>query len=388
MEHTIKILVLCFSDLKRDPRVFRQLLALTTKQKYKIYAAGWADPEVDSIEYINLPKFHGTKLSKLTSAINLKLSNYERYYWNNKNHNTAYQILKTYKFDLILANDIDALPLSVKIASEHNAKLIYDAHEYTPREFENNWKWRFFYQKYKTYLCKTYLPLTDAMITVCDGIAQEYNKHFNVNPVIITNAPNYVNLSPNPVAGNKIKIIHHGAALPARNLELMIEMTKYLDDRFELDFMLVANNYSYLNELKKRARNYQNINFVEPVAMPEIAQKINSYDIGLFILPPNNFNYAMALPNKLFEFIQARLMIAIGPSPEMAKYVTQYDLGIIAKDFSPKIMANELNKLTISQIMQFKANSNSIAKQLSFEENQSILLDLVSTTLKASPCVE
>ena len=368
--------------------MFRQLLALSTEKKYKIYAAGWADPELDLIEYINLPIFYGTKLSKLTSAINLKLGNYEQYYWNNRNYNIAYKILKNYNVDLILANDIDALPLSVKIASEHNAKLIYDAHEYTPREFENNWKWRFFYQKYKAYLCKTYLPLTNTMITVCDGIAQEYNKHFNVNPVIITNAPNYVNLSPTSIDSNKIRIIHHGSALKARNLELMIEMAKYLDVRFELDFMLVASNYSYLNELKKMARNYQNINFIEPVAMPEIAQKINSYDIGLFILPSNNFNYAMALPNKLFEFIQARLMIAIGPSLEMAKYVTQYNLGIITKDFSPKTMADELNKLTISQIMQFKTNSNRVAKQLSFEKNQNILLDLVSSTLKASPCVE
>lgn len=388
MEHTTKILVLCFSDLKLDPRVFRQLLALSTEKKYKIYAAGWTDPEIDSVEYINLPKFHENKLSKFVNRIKLKITSNIYYYWDNRNHNTAYQILKTYKFDLILANDIDALPLSVKIAGEHNAKLIYDAHEYTPREFENNWKWRFFYQKYKTYLCKRYLPVTDAMITVCDGIAQEYNKHFNVNPVIVTNAPNYVNLSPSPVDDNKIRIIHHGAALPARNLELMIEMAKYLDVRFELDFMLIASNYSYLNELKKMARNYQNINFIEPVAMPEIAQKINSYDIGLFILPPNNFNYAMALPNKLFEFIQARLMIAIGPSPEMAKYVTQYSLGIIAKDFSPKTMADELNKLTISQIMQSKVNSNSVAKQLSFEKNQNILLNLVSTILKASPCAE
>lgn len=388
MEHTIKILVLCFSDLKRDPRVFRQLLTLSTENKYKIYAAGWADPELESIEYIKLPIFYGTKLSKLVSAINLKLGNYEQYYWRNKNYNTAYQILKTYKFDLILANDIDALPLSVKIADEHNAKLIYDAHEYTPCEFENNWKWRFFYQKYKTYLCKMYLPYTDAMITVCDGIAQEYNKHFNVNPVIITNAPNYVNLSPSSVDGAKIKIIHHGAALPARNLELMIEMAKDLDVRFELDLMLVANNYSYLNKLKKMARNYKNINFIEPVAMPQIAQKINSYDIGLFILPPNNFNYAMALPNKLFEFIQARLMIAIGPSPEMAKYVTKYNLGIIANDFSPQTMADKLNELTPSQIMQFKVNSNIVAKELSFEQNQNTILDLVSTTLKARSCVE
>lgn len=379
------ILILCFSDLKRDPRVHRQILAL--KNYHNIIAAGLNNPDLDSIKFVPLRITRDKFIKKPLKMFYFASKQYDKLYWSMPTFYKSYKNLRQFDYDLILANDIDALPIAIKLAQEKNIKLIYDAHEYTPREFENSLKWKIIHQSQRTYFCKTYLPLTDAMITVCDGIAQEYNKHFNVNPVIITNAPNYVNLSPSPVDETRIKIIHHGAALPARNLELMIEMTKYLDVRFELDFMLVASNYSYLNELKKMARNYQNINFIEPVAMPEIAQKINSYDIGLFILPPNNFNYAMALPNKLFEFIQARLMIAIGPSPEMAKYVTQYNLGIIAKDFSPKTMADELNKLTISQIMQFKTNSNRVAKQLSFEENQNILLNLVSTTLEVSPCV-
>ncbi len=380
MKKSISILVLCFSDLKRDPRVFRQLLALSTEKKYKIYAAGWTDPELDSIEYIKLPIFYGTKLSKLTSAINLKLSNYERHYWNNKNYNTAYQILKTYKFDLILANDIDALPLSVKIASEHNAKLIYDAHEYTPREFENNWKWRFFHQRYKTYLCKRYLPLTDAMITVCDGIAQEYNKHFNVNPVIITNAPNYVNLSPDSVDDTKIKMIHHGGAMPSRKLELMIEVMKYLPQRFNLDFMLLGNS-DYIKSLKNLAIDNSRIKFIDPVPMPKIATKLNEYDIGIYLLEDASFNERFALPNKLFEFIQGRLMVAIGPSHEMSKYVHDYKLGIIADSFLPKALAEQLNQLSSEEIYQFKINSHNAAQQLSFETNKQIIISLVENIL-------
>ena len=55
--------------------------------------------------------------------------------------------------------------------------------------------------------------------------------------------------------------------------------------------------------------------------MHEIVDTIAEYDIGLFILSPINFNYYHALPNKLFEFIQARLAIAVSPSPEMARIV-------------------------------------------------------------------
>ena len=55
--------------------------------------------------------------------------------------------------------------------------------------------------------------------------------------------------------------------------------------------------------------------------MHELPRMANDYDVGLYLLPPTNFNQRYALPNKFFEFIQGRLAIAIGPSPEMAKLV-------------------------------------------------------------------
>ncbi len=82
-----------------------------------------------------------------------------------------------------------------------------------------------------------------------------------------------------------------------------------------------------------------------------------------------NLNYKYALPNKLFEFIQARLAVAISPLLEMTKIVKQYDLGIVADDFTPESMAHELNKLTKDKIDYYKHQSDKSAYELSSEGN-------------------
>jgi hypothetical protein len=37
------------------------------------------------------------------------------------------------------------------------------------------------------------------------------------------------------------------------------------------------------------------------------------------------------------EFIQARLAVAVDPSPEMARLVQRYGCGVVAPDFPPKL---------------------------------------------------
>ena len=91
--------------------------------------------------------------------------------------------------------------------------------------------------------------------------------------------------------------------------------------------------------------------------MLDIIHTINEYDIGLYLLNPSGFNNEMALPNKLFEFIHARLAVAIWPSPEMARVVKEYDLGVVSDEFSIPSMAKHLNALGVENITHFKIYS-------------------------------
>ena len=108
---------------------------------------------------------------------------------------------------------------------------------------------------------------------------------------------------------------------------------------------------------------------------------INGYDIGVFLIPPVNFNYANTLPNKLFDFIQARLGIAIGPTPEMAAIVNEHQNGVVAENFDPKALADKLNALSQEDIIRFKKNSGAAAKVLNAEKNEVILHGIVEKIL-------
>jgi hypothetical protein len=73
---------------------------------------------------------------------------------------------------------------------------------------------------------------------------------------------------------------------------------------------------------------------------------------------------------KLFEFIfiQERLVVAIGPSIEMAKTIKRYDLGMVSDTFSPKSLAKKLAGLSPKKLMEYKRNSDKYVESLSAEK--------------------
>ena len=372
-----QILIISFSDLDKDPRVRRQIFSL--KDTHIVTAVGLFDPHVSGVEFLEASFSAANSATVLLRALQLKLHLFDRFY-REKYALTALRAgLNKRHFDLLIANDIDALPFALDVAQE--AKVLLDCHEYAPREFEDQFQWRFFFQSYKEYLCRTYLKRCDSVITVCEGIAEEYKRTFDIQPHVITNAADYVEMKPSPVADDRIRLIHHGGAIPSRRIELMIRMMNYLDDRFKLTLMLTKNIPAYYQKLLDLGSGNPRIEFREPVAFAEIVAEIHQYDVGVYILEPNSFNNKYALPNKFFEFIQARLAVAIGPSPEMARLVKAHDLGIVADDFEPQTLARLLNGLTREKIEYYKRRTAEAAYELSSEGNRKKILELVDALI-------
>jgi len=378
-----KILIIVLSNLKHDARVRRQVLAL--KDTYKVTVVCFGGDPSEDYELIVITPTNLTLLRKAVASFFLLM----------KFHSTAHGILHHYKFivtqledrkfDLIIANDVETLPIAFQFPG--NPKVLFDAHEYAPRHFEDKRMWRLFFQDFNTWLCQKYIPLTAGMMTVGKGLAKEYETHFDSKPVVITNANNYVELKAASVEDHKIRLVHHGIATPSRRLELMIDMMALLDDRFTLDLMLLVPGFAskktrgYVDELRQLAASDPRIKIIPPVTSREVVMTINTYDIGVFLLPPINFNYENTLPNKLFDFIQARLGVAIGPTPEMAEIVNQYRLGVVSDQFTAASLAAKLSALTKNEIELFKHNAGNAAKELNAERNALKINDLVSKVI-------
>ena len=194
---------------------------------------------------------------------------------------------------------------------------------------------------------------------------------------MVTNSPLFENISPHST-GSVVKIVHHGIGAPIRKIELMAEAVKLLDERFELYLILVNGDPDYIRRLESDYSDCSNIHFLPPVPMPDIAKFISQFDIGMFILEPEIFNYEWALPNKFFEFIQGRLAIAVGPSPEMARIVQDYGLGIVSPDFSAESMATSLRSLSPQDIDEYKQNSDQCAELFSAKSNREKMLVIVT----------
>lgn len=285
------------------------------------------------------------------------------------------KLLSSRTYDTIIVEDLFLLPIAFSIKGD--AKVIFDAREYYPRQNEDNVLWRLIEQKERVRLCRKYLEKCDAVLTVSNGLASEYTREFGVEAQVYLSTPLYVERAVCPTSVHRIKMVHHGAANPNRRLERMIDTMRLLDNRFELDFYLTGSK-SYIKHLQSYSESVPAVRFLAPVAFDQINAMLCSYDIGFYYLEPNGFNVTRNLPNKFFEFMQARLAVAIGPSPDMADFVSRYQFGIIAEDFSVESMAAKLSTLTPADIDRMKHRADVAARELNFEVESTKLANLLN----------
>lgn len=375
------ICAISFSDLGRDCRVRRQIRCLV-KAGYEVTAVGEADPEMDGVLFHSVgPRWSGGMGQKVRTAVSLLSGRYEQVYWRMEQVKALSLLLREHRFDGIVANDLEPLPAVLRLRG--GAKVVLDAHEYAPREFEGSLRWRLLWQRYKSHLCRRYLSQVDGMMTVAPGLAEEYRSQFGVSPEVVVNAPRYIDLSPQPVEEGRFRLVHLGGAIRERKIEQLIEIVHRLDERFTLDLYLmeVGGDGGYLRNLEQLARRSPRVRVLDPLPPDGLVEALNRYDVGIYLLPPSSFNALHALPNKFFDFIQARLAVVVGPSPSMAHLVRHHRCGVVSPDFSPKSFEKRLRELTAEAVMEYKVCSNRAASVLNYDVEGDKLIELVDRLL-------
>lgn len=382
-----KILIFSLTDLNMDSRVRRQIEALENDFEIIVSAIN-PDKSERTFIPVKSQKFYKLNFRLLIRVLFYPLAwmagkiGWGRFrnsfffllrYWSVEKVDLFNRLHKL-DFDLIIANDYDTWPLAAKLKKRKNIPVVFDAHEYYPKQFEYNSLWIRDFQPYVFFICKKFIGQCDLFLTVSEGISEEYRKSFGVKPLLISNAVGFFKeLKPSPIKKKNIRIVHHGAAVKGRRIESMMEVAEKTGDGFAFDFYLVPLQKKYYEKLVETGKKINNVNVYPALPYNKLITTLNQYDLGIFLLHPNSFNHHYVLPNKFFEYIQARLAIAIGPSPEMKRIVEKYDLGIVSENFSPDSMANALKKLTVEKLAFYKNNTHTAASILCAEKNQVLL---------------
>jgi glycosyltransferase involved in cell wall biosynthesis len=384
----MRILILSFSPIARDPRVLRQLRAL--RSSHELVVAGFATtPEADrAIPLVPIGKRRTSFAWKLLALLTLLCGLYRVHYWFQLEFpRRALRQLKASSFDLVLANDVNTLPLAFRLAA--GVPVYLDAHEFSPAEF-SSLIWRLSIGRFYDWICRRLLRKVNTMSTVCSGLSELYGRTYGRKAdLIVFNVPPLQQQLTAPTfemqrLHQRIRLVHHGSAEPERRLEMMVAMLDLLDHRFSLDLFLVGSESQYARSLRDHCRDTDRLHLHPPVPMVELPQVLSQFDLGVFLLPPLNPNYHHALPNKLFEFIHAGLAIAIGPSPEMAAIVRSEGVGVVAPSFDPGALAACLNALELEQIGQMRRNAWAARERYTSQAAEQAIAASVERALTAS----
>jgi hypothetical protein len=362
-----RITILSFSPLHLDARVLRQVVFLS--RHFKVGVISYGPPPIPfppGIDVYLLSHFIGQRLiKKIRNTLFLPLGKifprwaYLAWYWTGREHGAALKLLSKAGPDFIHANDWQSLPVAVTASKKTGTGIVLDLHEYAI-EMESRWAWQTFWRPMIDHFLRRFRSHLSTSITVGESIAERYGKEYGFHPLVVMNIPQCADFPEfRKTSPEAIRLIHHGAALPNRQLELMIQTLTHTDSRFTLHFMLIETFPQYVASLKEIAHHLApgRVTFHPPVRPEEIVPTLSSYDIGFFLLPITNLNHAVALPNKFFEFITAGLAVCIGPSPEMAPLTQAHGFGVVSPSLDPVQVSTVLNALSAEEIDRMKKKS-------------------------------
>lgn len=361
-----QILVVSFSPIHRDARVLRQLSAV--REFGHVTTVGYGTTPEGSDEHLQVPDDAPSLPQTIPGVAKLALRRLRAAELAAPASQAALRLVGDRRFDAVIANDARALPVAFALA--HGAPVWADMHEWAPEERTHVLSWRLLVAPLMDHDCREYLPRAAAVTTVGTSIVDLYRERYGVTPRLVRNAAPFAELEPTRVPEDgTIRLVHSGGAVPGRNIDGMIRAVLESEERFTLDLFLVAANDGgrYLRELRDIAGNSPRIRFNDPVRPHELAAALNQFDVGIYWIPPTNTNARLALPNKLFDFIQGRLAIAVGPTMEMQRIVEEYGLGVVSKGFETADIVETLNSLTSDDVMRYKEASHRAAPEISFE---------------------
>lgn len=365
-----KVLILSLTQTGREPRVLKQIQHFRTSWNVTTAGFGPAPDGVDEhIEFPRVPARQG--LARIPGVFTLLLLlRWHRLYARIEPRNTeALRHLAGGSWDVVIAHDAQTLYIAAQIAPART--ILADMHEYAPRQSAPSLGWRLLHQPYYTWLCRTYLVPAGRVTTVSPGIVEEYRRVFDVEARLVINATPYRDLQPSRV-GAPIRLVHSGGAAPDRKLETLVTAVVNSQADVTLDFYLVDDDSGYVATLKELAHSDPRVRFNEAVPYDRLVETLAGYDVGVHVIAPTSFNNYWSLPNKFFDYVQARLGVIIGPSPAMVEFVDEHGFGMVAKGFSSEDLSDVLERITPEQVSGWKAAAHAIAKELSGEEQARI----------------
>lgn len=359
-----RVLIVSFTDISRDPRAIKQVEAAVGD--FAVTTCSFGPAPVPGVEHIELDPNGAYRTGRIMQQIDAFAREREWFSWTFDRIpyvRQARTALRGRRFDIVVANNADSARAVLPIVGD--VPLHVDLHEYFPGlVFDDGGVESQRQQRYLNWLLQATVPKITTSTAVSPMIAERY-RAVGLAPTVVTNSGPSLPLEPGPV-GSPLRLVHSGNAQTGRGLRQLVRAVGRTTTPVHLDLYLVPNDTVFHAELEGLvADSGGRVTLHPPVPRDELVATLNRSDVGVFVLPPTTVNGELALPNKFFDFVQARLGVIVGPSPEMAAVTRAHGLGVVTDDFSEDALVRAFDAMDPVAIAVQKAASARVAVELS-----------------------
>lgn len=240
---------------------------------------------------------------------------------------------------ILLANDLDTLPANYLASVLRGWKLIYDSHEYFTEVPELSD--RKFVRNFWLQLEKILVPRVNLAYTVNETLAKMYSAKYGLKFHVIRNVPGEIlkpidYVLPDDFQEMKI-ILYQGAINKDRGLEGIIKLMSRLDEIA----LIIAGDGDILDTLKQLVKDEKlthKVYFTGRLCPQRLRALTQQADLGISLERKSNLNYYYALPNKIFDYIQANVPVVCSGFPEMKRIIDDYNVGMTVKSDNKELL--------------------------------------------------
>ena len=289
----------------------------------------------------------------------------------------------------IHAHDLNMLPIGYLLSIIIRAHLVYDSHELWSEQ-ENKKNVPMILLSLVKYIEYLLARRAGCVITVSDSIATKLESDFRISKVwVVQNMPLKVKKSFSSKKESPLRLhpsinpsafllLYQGAISSGRGCEVIIHSLKHLPKDIHAVFIGHGNMISRLHETAIHNEVAERVFFLPPVANENLLDWTRGADLGVHPMRGTCLNHKLALPNKLFEYIQAGVPVFVSDMPSMSAFVRQNRLGDVFVDGNQEDFVNKVLQLYNSpkMLIQFAQNCKASSNRFSWESESKKLMEV------------
>jgi glycosyltransferase involved in cell wall biosynthesis len=284
-------------------------------------------------------------------------------------------------YDIIVSNDLDTLPACFIASKLKRKPIVYDSHEYFTEVPELINRPRI--QKIWERIEKLIVPRLQHCYTVSPGIAEIYHEKYGNNFKLVRNLPKKMSDKKStdtpvlPFAADVPFVIYQGAINLGRGVEEAIKAMKHVEN-LQLVIAGDGDKYQECQQIVRNENLADKIIFTGRLSPESLANITPHASIGLSIEKDMGLNYRLALPNKLFNYIQAGVPVLASSLPEIKNIVKTYNVGILIDEVTPENIAAGLKKMMSSPqlLNEWKENCKKAGNELCWEKEEETVKEI------------